>query len=144
MVVQLGDTVQINDIERYIGDRRLVKWSQGFGQEKAVEFIFTPFKSGDGFAAVEFSRIADFRALCRVVPANEDDWGHLTPCLEFEITNQFKYGQNNEMTFRFVIFMDPSYKPYQHRFTSAFEGTEDSLGAFSFLKSHVGDDLWSF
>ncbi|KAF9991812.1 hypothetical protein BGZ80_005567 [Entomortierella chlamydospora] len=73
MVVHLGDTAQINDIKYYIDDRKLVKWSQGFGQEKAVEFIFIPFKSCDGFVAVGFSRIRDFQALCREVPASSDD-----------------------------------------------------------------------
>ncbi|KAF9170678.1 hypothetical protein BGX20_008648 [Mortierella sp. AD010] len=164
MVVQLGDTVQINDIKKYVIDRKLVKWSQDFGQEKAVEFVFIPFKSGNGFIAVEFARIKEFQGLCREVPSNPDDWENLLPCYEFTVTNEFKYGQNNEQTFRFLVFMNSSYKPFQHRFTSVVEGSEamttlgalakkyggyaDNIayagGALSLAKSIIGDDMRTF
>ncbi|KAK5823060.1 hypothetical protein F5H01DRAFT_317612 [Linnemannia elongata] len=168
MVAELGDKIQINDIKKYVGDRKLVKWSQDFGQEKAVEFVFIPFKclkdDSPGFIAVEFGRIKDFQKLCHEIPANPDDWENLFPSYELDVTKDFKYGQNNEKTFRFLVFLNSSYKPFQHRFTSVAEGSEamttlgtlvkkyggyaDKVayvsGVMSIAKSVVGDDLHTF
>ncbi|KAF9176099.1 hypothetical protein BGZ49_006695 [Haplosporangium sp. Z 27] len=165
MVVQLGDTVQINDIKKYVTERKTVTWSQDWGSEKSAEFVFIPYKdSSPGFIAVEMARIKDFQKLCRTVPSNNEDWDNLEPCYEFTVTNEFKYGQNNEQTQRFLVFLDPSYKPFQHRFTTASSGTAcmttlgslskkwgSSLehvayvgGAIDIAKSIVGDDLHSF
>ncbi|KAI8602150.1 hypothetical protein EDD21DRAFT_372690 [Dissophora ornata] len=168
MVVALGDKIQINDIKKYVGDRKVVNWSQDFGSEKAVEFVFMPFKclkdDSLGFIAVEFSRIKDFQKMCHEIPANPDDWENLFPSYEVTVTNEFKYGQNDEQTFRFLVFLNSSYKPFQHRFTSVAEGSEamttlgslvkkygglaDNIafagGVVSIAKSIAGDDLRTF
>ncbi|KAI8599012.1 hypothetical protein EDD21DRAFT_380920 [Dissophora ornata] len=163
MVVALGDKVQILAFEKYVGNRKLVKWSQNLSQ-RAVEFVFMPFTclrdNTHGFIAVEFGRFNDFQKQCREIPADPDDWANIYPSREFIVTNEFKYGQNNEQTFRFLVFLDSSYKPLQHQFTSLAEGDEgmtdlgslvkkhggyaDIGGILSITKSFVGDDLHTF
>ncbi|KAG0303478.1 hypothetical protein BGZ98_006602 [Dissophora globulifera] len=168
MVVALGDKVRMNDIKHYVGDRKVVKWSQNFGQQKAVEFIFIPFKclkdASFGLIAVEFARIKEFQNLCHEIPANPNDWENLHPSYEVIVNNEFKYGQNKEQTFRFLVFMNASYKPFQHSFTSVadryeamttlgsvvdkYEGYADKIpyagGILGFAKSIAGDDLHTF
>ncbi|KAF9188557.1 hypothetical protein BGZ49_003928 [Haplosporangium sp. Z 27] len=128
----------------------------------SAEFVFIPYKDGTpGFVAVEMAKIGDFQKLCR---PNYDDWEHLEPSYQFTVTSDFKYGQNNEQTERFLVFMDHSYKPYQHMFTMAADGTAcmttlGSLGkkwgshfenvaniggVLNVAKNFVGDELHSF
>ncbi|KAF9344221.1 hypothetical protein BGX26_004641 [Mortierella sp. AD094] len=160
MVVALGDKVQINDIVKYLRDPKVVIWCQDLGHEMAIEFIFIPFKSGDGFVAIEFGRINDFQKLCHEIPADPDSWENILPSYVFTVTREFKYGQNNEQTSRFLVFMNSSYKPFQHQFTSVADnsdamtslgfstkkyGSQANVGGIlSFAKSLVGDDLHSF
>ncbi|KAG0042189.1 hypothetical protein BGZ89_007001 [Linnemannia elongata] len=168
MVAELGDRIQINDIKKYVDDRKPVEWSQDFGQQKSVEFVFIPFKclkdETPGFIAVEYGKIKDFQTLCHEVPANADEWDNLSPSYELTVTKDFKYGQNNEKTFRFLVLLNPTYKPFQHRFTTVAAGSEamTTLGALvkkwggladriayvkDFMgaaKALVGDDLRTF
>ncbi|KAF8923326.1 hypothetical protein BGZ58_003075 [Dissophora ornata] len=142
MVVALGDKVQINDIKKYVGDRKLVKWAQDFGLEKTAEFVFLPFKclkdESIGFIAVEFGRIEDFQKLCHEIPANPDVWGNLFPSYEVTVTNEFKYGQNNEQTFRFLVFLNSSNMPLQDRFASVAESSEAMTTLGSLVKKYGG------
>ncbi|KAG0282273.1 hypothetical protein BGZ98_006850, partial [Dissophora globulifera] len=105
-------------------------------------FIFIPFKclkdESLGFIAVEFARIKEFQKLCHEVPANPDDWENLFPSYEVTVNNEFKYGQNNEQTFRFLVFLNASYKPFQHRFTSVAEGSEAMTTLGSLVKKYEG------
>ncbi|KAF8932097.1 hypothetical protein BGZ47_011559 [Haplosporangium gracile] len=118
MVAELGDRIQINDIKKYVDARKVVTWTQDLGQEKAVGFVFIPFKclkdATPGFIAVEFGKIKDFQKL------------------------DFKYGQNNKKIFLFLVLLDSSYKPFQHRFTSVAEGSEAMTTLGSLVKRWEG------
>lgn len=173
MVANLGDKIIVEDVEKYLSERKRVQWSQDFGVKKSVDFVFIPFylannRADTAYIAVEAAKLGEFQGLCSEVKEQsgaKPNWGSVgVTKYELTVTNQFKYGQNNEKTFRFLVFQNPSYKPFQHRFTEVAETTEagTTLGNFArdhadlvakvpygahvmdALKSVVGDDLHSF
>ncbi|CAO3670093.1 unnamed protein product [Umbelopsis ramanniana] len=139
MVVQRGDTCKIPNPEKFIGDSRTIEWSQKWGREMSVVFCFIPFicsrdKSGS-FIAVELNRLEEFKQLCKKAPVDPDDWTSYIDAYHFTVDYRFKYGQDNEQTWRFLVFQNPDYKPYQQRFTKAAD-----MG----FKVSLGNDLHSF
>ncbi|KAG0305695.1 hypothetical protein BGZ98_003732 [Dissophora globulifera] len=135
MVVELGDTIRINDFAKSVGDRKAVKWSQNH-ISRSVEFIFMPFlcpkDNSAGFVAIEFGRLEDFKKLCTEIPANPDVWEENAITNTLTVTNEFKYGAGEQYgsTIRFLVFLCSSYKPYQHRFTMVDEKINGPLGEY--------------
>ncbi|CAO3670097.1 unnamed protein product [Umbelopsis ramanniana] len=167
MVVQLGDVCTIPTPKKYIGDRRTVHWSQDWGTQKSVDYCFIPFTLKDGsgaFLAVEIAKMKEFQQLCKPIASDPDDWTASVDSYTFTVDNRFKYGQNNEQTWRFLVFQNPDYKPFQHRFSEVAKESDAMtfLGnlsktwgkyanlvpnggtAMEALKSVIGDDLHSF
>ena len=168
MVVQLGDICTIPSPKKFMGDRRTVHWSQDWGTQKSVDYCFIPFtcpKDNTGaFLAVEIAKMKEFQQLCKESPSDPDDWTSAETTYQFTVDNRFKYGQNNEQTWRFLVFQNPDYKPFQHRFSEVADSTDamtflgnisKSYGKYaemvpnggnvlSALKSVIGDDLHSF
>ncbi|KAH8550132.1 hypothetical protein BGW37DRAFT_93487 [Umbelopsis sp. PMI_123] len=168
MVVQCGDICNIPSPKKYMGDKRTVRWSQDWGTQKAVDFCFIPFtcpKDDTGaFLAVEIARMGEFQKLCKKKESDPDDWSAEEDSYEFTVDNRFKYGQNNEQTWRFLVFQNPDYKPFQHRFSEVADSTDamtflgnlsksygkyatlvpDGDSVLSVLKAVIGDDLHSF
>lgn len=160
MLVNLGDKLIIEDPDRYFKDRRKVHWLQD-SVKRTVEFAFIPFHSVDSradvsYIAVEVSRLDEFRELCREF-VDTGGWGTIgVKNYEFTVTNQFKYGQNNASTNRFLVFQNPDYKPSQRHIANVsdlprqgFIEDRDIMGSPSYrlmisLKASLADDLCSF
>src|ERR1700730_8655841 len=111
MVVQIRDTCVIPNPKKYFNDRRTVNWSQDWGTQKSVQFAFLPFTcpkdNSGGFVAVEVAKLGEFQKLCHEKPGDDNDWTNFETSYEFTVNDQFKYGQNNEQTFRFLVFQNP-------------------------------------
>jgi hypothetical protein len=134
----------------------------------SVDFWFIPFicprDNTGAFLAVEIERMEEFKQSCKQAPSNPDDWTYNENILQFTVDERFKYGQNNEQTFRFLVFQNPDYKPYQHRFSEAADCTDAMTFLGNISRSHfkyttivpsgdaivavlkcvIGDDLHSF
>ncbi|KAG0300121.1 hypothetical protein BGZ98_009430 [Dissophora globulifera] len=151
MVAELGDKIIVNDIMKYVDNRKTVNCIRAWARNKPVDFVFMPFQclkdGSEAFLAVEFDKIKDFQKLCHEVPADPNDWGGLQS-YEFTVTKDFKYGQNlvNIQTgelYRFLIFLDPSHDPFQDGFIKA-SGDERAIETSSFIKNLIGVPLRTF
>lgn len=158
MVANLGDKLIIEDPDRYFKDRRTVHWVQGAGLRHTVEFSFIPFYVANNrvdvsYIAVEVSRLDEFRELCREF-TDTGGWGTIgVKNYEFTVTSQFKYGQNNARTVRFLVFQNPDYNPFQHNYTDVADVTKEGYvkdhietpgRVMTVIKAIYGDELHSF
>ena len=173
-LVQTGDVIEIPRA-MLREHTKSIQWSQD-GVDMMDEYfvmkgIFRNPRLPDAMPTqvplfVQSSFIEDFEAECRA-----DAAAKLNACM-MPVTSKLRYGQNAEKTMRFLVFHDPNYEPFQHRFIdtdtlailtkvsyrtvdSVLDHTEDLIPYGSLIKkagaasaelmsASVGDQLWLF
>lgn len=128
MVVELGDVIVFQLVQP---DPVSVVWQQNW-RSHSKEFYYIPFDvqgKDDGsssYLAVErnyWNKFEKFTEECpapQVGTASKFKKENTTQYGKLKVTREFRYGQNNERTFRFVVLGDKSDNIYQHRFSTAF------------------------
>ena len=119
MVVQLGSVITFEKIQP---SPIAVQWQQNFRQRSKnfyfIMFIVDASKVG-GYLAVEDAYWHIFCSMVQDVP-NTSGWKSTNQKGQLTVTKDFRYGQNKEATFRFLVLGDKSDNIYQHRFAEAF------------------------
>jgi len=94
-----------------------ISWSQNLGKSMQDNFVTLHAQlASDGSAVVFFVQQSWASKLLNASTATGAENGD-----QYKVTVQppnFRYGQDDAKnpTFRFLVYLDPSYKPYQHRF----------------------------
>lgn len=101
-----------------------ITWQQNF-RKRTKNYLFLPFTvkgtAVSSYLAVEDGYWDTFTAMVRECPYSaSDDWSRRSRNCAI-VTKDFRYGQNNEATFRFLVLGDKGDGMYQHRFAKAFE-----------------------
>ncbi|KAJ3545018.1 hypothetical protein NM208_g2717 [Fusarium decemcellulare] len=94
-----------------------VSWKQNFWSRTEDYWICTYTiiggGTGEGVIFVQANKADEFKA-----KSSGDD-------ITVIVDDKFQYGQNKELTKRFLVYHDKEHKPYQHRFV---ENTITALG----------------
>lgn len=152
-VVELGSIIEFDKV---IPILTALTWQQNFAK-RTKNFYFIVFKIEDrnagGYLAVEEQYWDMFMGMvtdCK--PENDRGWTRQNPRGQLKVTNDFRYGQNSEKTFRFLVLGNKLDNIYQHRFAEAFQNWNSTDGfqnqlrilgaaADALLKSSIVTDM---
>ena len=164
MVVNVGDIIKFPMVKP---EKVQVTWQQNWAN-RTKYFYFVLFevqgRQDAGYVAVEDVYWEKFTNMATKVEKDSSDWQDEEPMAQLKVTQEFRYGQNQERTFRFLVLGDKSDKMFQHRFASAFQDYRsatsfqnfgekvngainayfESSEATDMVKSIVGDPLREF
>jgi hypothetical protein len=97
-----------------------VQWSQAM-REQAQDYVQVTGLFSDAPKATDATPFMLFLQK-DMVEAFRQQFCDESRC-QAAITSQFQYGQDKEMTMRFVVYHNPANKPFQHRFLATNAAT---------------------
>lgn len=139
-VVQCGDTIYYQPSElTNQGNIINVEWQQSF-QQRGADYVEIAAVDKDNKAFfplfVEKSKMPEFQKQSQC----DDAKGICT----VNVGSQFQYGQNNEQTFRFLVYHNKSDKPFQHRFVTKNTFVKFAKSADNLANSAIVDTVGTF
>lgn len=103
-----------------------IQWQQDFKQRKANYIVVDSAIENTNVSVPLFVQKSLAQNLLNKCQAKENE------CTAI-VDENFQYGQDNEKTFRFLVYHNKSYRPYQHRFINT--STASKIASWSKAKA---------